>query len=1028
MMKKIYLLSSLMLLLLAFASTAVFAQAPLTVRGVVSDETGAPLAGVSVTTSSGGVVTDPLGEYSIAVAADGELQFTYLGYATQTIPVNGRTTIDVGMLPDSQVMDDVIVIGYGTTTRRRATVAVDQVKASQIENRSVANMAQALQGTAPSLVIQTRNFNPNNQNNNINIRGIGTMGSNQPLLVVDGMIQDGLDAMSQINSADIESVSILKDAGSAAIYGSRAGNGVILLNTKRGRRNQAPVVKFGAMLGVQDPHRLWEQVEGYQNMVLKNTALANAGMAPEFTQAQILDEYNKGSGPILYDDIIKPAMQQSYNASVSGGSEYTTYMISAGYFNQKSNFVGPGYGVERLNFRSNLDTEYKRFKFSANLAYTRQNNLSPYANEGNVFADVVRVPRYSTNLHTDPETGKYVINGTLRQFNSLGLLEAGGTYKQDNDIFSGNASLDLKIIEGLKLRGAMGADITSAHRYSRQYAVEFYDLADMSAAPAIDGTNRVSADWSEKKWIVNMQIMADFDRYFGKHHVHALIGGSNESYQRQAHQLHLNYSDPDLGIEGDGTIIDPLGSYVTPGSTTRRSISSIFGRAGYDFSDKYFIEGSFRYDGSSKFAPVDRWGFFPSVALSWRASEENFMEWWRYNMGELKLRATLGTLGNQDVADFQYYTTWQLYANNYGFNNVPVAGAGFSVASEKLQWESTRTWNIGLDASFFQNSLVVSFDYFIRNTSGILAPPLTPYIYGADASDQNLGGMQTKGWELVVNYNLQTGRVGHSFNFNIGDSQNKLTKFSYRNMNERLDRVEEFYFITREGLPYRSYYGFKTDGFIQTQAQADAHAQFVNLKLQPGDPNYIDRDGNGVLDNNDLYYLGNAFPRFTFGFTYGLDWKGLDFSLFLQGVMKRDMLVRGELVEPFHESYGFTMYKHQLDYWTPTNTDARWPRLAKGNFAYDKGDHGSDIFLQNGAYMRIKDIKLGYTLPTRWTEKIGMSKLRLYVNAQNPVTFSYVDFIDPESTEFDNKMSGSANSARNYPTLRYYGGGIDITF
>jgi TonB-linked SusC/RagA family outer membrane protein len=1015
----------LMSLLLAVLPAVSFAQTTVTVRGVVSDETGTPMAGVSVIVASGGTITNSLGEYSIAVAGDGELQFTYLGYASQTIVVGGRTQIDVTMSPDSQTLDDVIVIGYGTTTRRRATGAVDQVRATQLESRSVANMAQALQGTAPSLVIQTRNFNPNNQSNNINIRGISSMNRNGPLLVIDGIVQEGTGALNQINPADIENISVLKDAGTSAIYGSRAANGVLLLTTRHGRRNQAPTVQFNAMIGVQDPKRLWNQVEGYQNAVLKNIALTNAGMAPEFTQAQILDLYEHGSGPILYDDIINPAIQQSYNASVSGGSEHTSYMVSAGYFDQRSNFVGPDYGVRRYNFRTNLETEYRRFKLTAHLGYTRQNNLSPYANEGNAFADVARVPRYYTNVHTDPVTGKYVINGTLRQFNSLGLLEAGGTHKSDNDFVSANAALDFRIIDGLKLRGVMGADLGSEHRHSRQHQVEFYDLADMTAPPAIDGINRVSEDWSKKSWLVNMQIMADFDRYFGRHHVTALAGGSNESFQRAEHQLRLLYSDPDLGIEGDGTVLDPDGSYVSPDEMARTSISSLFGRVGYDYADKYFVEGSFRYDASSRFAAEDRWGFFPSVSVAWRLSEENFLDWWRYNMGELKLRTTFGTLGNQDVDLYQYFTTWTLYPNSYGFNNNPVAGGGFRVASESLKWEITRTWNIGMDASFFRNSLTATFDFFVRNTSGILTPTITPLLYGTQARDANIGRMSTHGWEVTLNYRLRTGAVNHSFNLNIGDSWNEVTRY---NVYEKIDKVEEYWFITRVGLPYRSYYGFKTDGMIQTQEQADAHAQFSGIRLQPGDPNYIDRNGDGVLDNNDLQYLGHAFPRYTFGFNYGVEWRGVDFSVFLQGVLKRDMLVRGELIEPFHETYGFTMYEHQLDYWTPTNTDARWPRLAKNNFAYNKSDHGSDIFMENGAYMRVKNLQLGYTLPQKWSQKAGMSKFRIYANAQNLFTITGVSFIDPESTEFDSHMSGSANSARNYPTLRYYGGGIDITF
>jgi len=1015
--------------LLAFAIGGVFAQDPpsrISVRGVVSDEAGAPVVGVTIISPDGGAVTNALGEYSLTVASDAGLSFSLMGYQTATVPVGGRTTVDVTLLPDSQVLDDVIVIGYGTTTRRRATGAVDQIKASQIADRSVANVTQALQGTSPSLVIQNRSFNPNDQQNNINIRGIGTMNDNTPLLVVDGIPQGNMDALSQINPQDIASVSVLKDAGTAAIYGSRGANGVILINTKHGRRNQAPTVQFNAMVGVQSPKRLWEPVEGYQNAILRNVASANAGLPAEFTQEQIREHIRRGSGPILYDEIVKPAMQQSYNASVSGGSDNTTYLVSAGYFDQRSNYVGPGYGLRRYNFRTNIDTEYKRFKLAANLAYTRNNSLSTVADNGFLFADVARVPRYYYNVHTDPETGKYVINDVLNQYNTLGRLEKGGANHHDDDYISANAALDLKLFEGFKLRGVLGADLNASHRYTRTNLVEFYNLADMSAPPALEGTQRVSEDWSRKSWLVNMQVMADYDRTFGKHHVAAMVGASNESYQREEHQTRLEMSDPDLGIKGDGYLLHP-NSYVSPENTQRTSISSLFGRFGYDYGDKYFVEASFRYDASSRFADVDRWGFFPSVSLSWRASEEGFMDWWRNNMGELKLRATYGTLGNQNISPYQYYTTWSLIKDTYGFDNTPVAGAGFSVASENLKWEVTRTLNFGVDASFLNNALTVSFDYFVRNTSDILTQPITPDMYGTSPRDANIGKMRTQGWELNMNYYLRTGEVNHSFNLNLGDSWNEVTDF---NIYERLEKSAEYWLITRIGLPLKSYYGYKTDGLFQTQAEADAHAQFGGMKFQPGDPKYVDRDGNGVLDNNDLFYLGNPFPRYTFGFTYGTEWKGVDFSVFLQGVLKRDMMIRGELVEPFHggpTGYGRAIYQHQLDYWTPTNTDAEYPRLAMSNFAYN-GTYGSDILMYDASYMRVKNVQVGYTLPQRWTSKLGVSKFRLYANAQNLFTFSGISFVDPESSDAGSNMGGGGNSARNYPTLRYFGGGLDIVF
>ena len=1035
-----FILTTLTLLLMALpsgswlkAQSAASAE-QVRVTGVVTDSQGLPIIGATVVVegTTTGVVTSTGGEYAIVCAPSGTLAFSFMGYDPMSVSIGGKSRIDVTLTESQTTLDEVIVIGYGTTTRRRTTAAVDQVKAEQIAGRSTASVTQALQGTAPSLVIQNRSFNPNNQQMNINIRGIGTMNNNSPLVVVDGITYEDSDILNRLNQQDIESISILKDAGTAAIYGSRAANGVILVTTKQGKKNQSAVVQFNGMVGVQDPKILFTPIEGYQNAMYKNLALANAGQTPEFTQAEIQDLYDNGNGKFFFDEIMQPALQQNYSIGVSGGWDKGSYMVSGGYFDQRSNFVGPDLGLRRYNFRANVNTERGIFKLGAGIAYTRNNNRQSAADAGNIIADVTRIPTYYYNRQKDPGTGQYLINSMLRQFNSLGLLEKGGYNLFDNDNITLNGSLELKLAKGLKLRGRMGADIVANHRYTRRFQVDFYNPEDMSAPPIPANTNRDSEDWSEKSWLVNMDLVAEYDYTSCGHHITAMVGGVNESYQRQRHQMRYINGEPILGIKGDvagGFLVDlsgdaPGASYLTPESTTRRGLTSVIGRAGYDYRDKYFIEGSFRYDGSSKFASENRWGFFPSASVAWRLSEENFMEQWRNRMGELKLRASLGTLGNQNVNDYQYFTTWEPQTNSYAFNNVSVNGYGFRIASDELRWETTRTWNIGLDASFFKNSLNITFDYFVRDTYDILVPPAIALMNGTAPQDWNAGEMRTQGWEVTANYLLRTGKVNHAFNLNFGDSRNEVTRY---NVYERIEHQEELWHITRIGLPFRSYYGYKVDGYFQTQAEANAAAQFSGQQFQAGDARFVDRNGDGVLNANDWYYLGNAFPRYTFGFNYSLNWKGFDFGLLLQGVLKRTMNVRGELIEPFHETYGGTMYKHNLDFWTPTNTHATWPRLAKDNIAYRK-DYGSDLFLFNGAYMRVKNIQLGYTIPQQITGKLGISKLRLYVNAQNPLTFSAVSFVDPESSEFNSNMSGVGNSARNYPPIRYWGGGLDITF
>ena len=329
-----------------------------------------------------------------------------------------------------------------------------------------------------------------------------------------------------------------------------------------------------------------------------------------------------------------------------------------------------------------------------------------------------------------------------------------------------------------------------------------------------------------------------------------------------------------------------------------------------------------------------------------------------------------------------------------------------------MTWEKTKTFNIGVDASFFNNQLNLTFDYFYKRTTDILMKPIVPTVFGTDMPMDNIGEMQNQGWEIGINYNIRTGQVQHGFSLNLSDSYNKVLKFPGH---EQITKVNELERIIREGVPLNSYYGYKTDGYFQSYEEVEASAIPVGGKVQPGDVKFVDRNNDGVIDSKDRFILGNAFPRYTFGFTYNLSWKGLDFSMFWQGVGKRDMMLRGELIEPFHENYSYNIFKHQLDFWTPTNTDATWPRLAAPGSDSNKNNYrtGSDMQILDGKYMRLKNLVIGYTLPKSWSKKVGMEKLRVYVSGENLLTFSNNSFIDPESTEFDSKMSaGGANSGR----------------
>ena len=1003
------------------------------VKGTVKDVSGEPLIGVSVSVkgkSGIGTITDINGNFSIQCDANDILVFSYIGYATLEFPVNGKSSLSISMKEDTKVLDEVIVVGYGTTTRKSAVGAVDQVKADMIENRPVANMTQALQGAAPNVIIQQRNHNPNDNKTNFNIRGISTLNDNSPLFVIDGLVADG-ESFNKLNPMDIENISILKDAGTAAIYGSRSSNGVVVVTTKKGKKNQRPVVRLSGMIGWENPDILFSPVAGYQNATLRNLAETNAGNAPKYTPDQIRDlAAHQNEESWFFDQIMRTAMQQNYNLSVSGGSEHSTYMISMGYYDQESNYVGnDSFGVQRYNFRTSLSTELGRFKLTGILAYARNNSVSTTG--GSLEVDAARTPTYYYYKMKSAD-GRYLLNDILSEFNPLGQLEAGGRNKYRNNYINTNVSAEMKIIDGLKLKGVFGADIMNDTRFTRNHAVAYYSSEEATEPRPIKKENNKTSNWNSNAYLINTQLLLDYNKTFGKHTVNGLVGLTNESYTQSSNEIEKKYVDPDLGIATDETTSEPgnITGKTSVDDSNRTSITSFLGRAGYSYADRYYAEFSFRYDGASKFHKDYRWGFFPSVSLGWRPTEESFMEFYKEKIGDLKLRASYGVLGSQAIGTYDRFTVYDVYDNSYAYNNKTVSGAGFKLGLENLTWEKTQTFNIGVDASFLQNSLTVTFDYFHKRTNDILMKPLISSVFGTEMPMANIGKMQNQGWDLSVNYRLKTGAFTHNFNFNLGDSWNKVLEFPG---DEQITQVEELSRIIWVGVPLNSYYGYKMAGFFQSYDEIEASAIPVGAKVQPGDIKFVDRNDDGIIDSKDKFILGNAFPRYTFGFTYGLNWKGIDFSMFWQGVGKRDMMLRGELIEPYHANYSYTIYKHQLDFWTPTNTEARWPRLAAPGSDSNRNNYGngngSDLFLLDGKYLRLKNLTIGYTLPKEWTKHLGMQKARLYINGQNLLTFSNNSFIDPESSEFDSKMSTSgANSGRSYPTLRYFGFGVDIEF
>jgi TonB-linked SusC/RagA family outer membrane protein len=996
------------------------------INGTVRDNL-FPLIGVAVMIegTTTGTITDVNGAFELDVTPGAKLRISYIGYDGKLVEIGESDFYDIVLESSSEFLEEVVVVGYGTVLRKDVIGAIDQVQAKAIEGRPVANLTQALQGVSPGLVIQQRSMNPNDNSMNINIRGISSLNNNDPLLVIDGMVADNIESMNSINPNDIESVSVLKDAGSAAIYGSRSANGVILITTKKGKLNMKPEISFNASSGIQAPEILLKPVKGYQNALLRNDSYVNAGLNPVYSPQEIAQFATHDSEWGL-NAIMKDAVQYSYDIGVRGGTENTSYNVSFGYYDQESNFKGQDFGLSRYNFRNNLVTEFGRFKLSSVLSYNRNESKSDRG--GLWIADVMRVPTYNTYDIYPGEDGKYYNNEIVTGGNLLATLNRGGLTTTDNDHFQGIIIGELEIWNGLSAKGVLGYDLRSEHRLIKRRYYPVYDYINRgNIVNSGDSDEFHIEDYNGKITMLNTQLLLEYNRTFNDdHRVTGLLGQTSESFRRERNEIKRFYVDPDLYQDTDKTIYDP-GGYNTPNGFAERALYSWLGRVGYTYKDKYFSEISGRYDGSSRFTEDQRWGFFPSVSLGWRISNEDFFSFWQERFGDLKLRGSYGILGSQSVDDYQFLTTYEIYTNQYGFNNSSVTGTGYTYGNDLLSWETSANLNVGFDATFFNNRLSVAYDYFNKYTKDILLEPQTPSTLGGAVSKANIGEMENVGWEVSVNYRLSHGYFTHFFGFNLGDSFNKVKKYGQQDI-EKADEIER---IIREDVPLYSYYGYKTDGLFQNADEIDNSALPLGASVQPGDVKYVDRNGDGVIDDNDRFILGNAFPRYTFGFNYSLDWKGLDMNMLWQGVGKRDMALRGEMIEPFHGSYYYVMFEHQLDYWSPGNTDAKYPRLVNSSSPSYSNNYsmGSDRNIYDAAYLRLKNIQVGYTLPERLTSKVGIGRLRIYASGQNLLTFTKNSFIDPESSEFGNSMNASgANSGRNYPTLKYYGGGVEVKF
>jgi TonB-linked SusC/RagA family outer membrane protein len=1014
------------------------------VSGKILDESGSGMPGVNILEkgTKNGVTSDKNGNYSISVANENSiLMISSVGYSSQEVVVGKRTQINITLEPDIKSLSEIVVVGYGEQKRKNVSSSIATVGQADIESRPTTNAYQALQGLAGNVTIQQNSAEPGTVPV-FNIRGVGSFSSNnEPLILVDGL-NVGTLGFANINPSDIESINILKDASSAAVYGSQAGAGVVLVTTKKGQKDQKPTLRYSGMMGIQNPTALPKAVEAWEFMTMKNEALVNSGLAPQFSPDQISEQRTKGSYPWLLEEQFRSNTPQvKHDVSISGGGRNTNYIASFGYFNQE-NMLNNKYVQQaqnefyykRYNARLGVNTDISDIlKVGMSASYMKSyNRTSPFGSSGNTIRDALRTPRIYPIVNED---GSFPTFGSYSN-NTLALLSLGGFRMLETDNITGTFDVTLTPLAGLRFNANLSGNY---FQYNQSTQVRAFSYN--SPYPSDPPRNNQYSKEAWKDYNTNIYFTGEYEKSFGNHTAKMMVGYRSDYFSNfdylSAYRFNTIPLNSELFTQGgfelsNGSVVgtaDRYSNYVNPQLAV---LNSYFGRFNYNYNDKYILEFTWRYDGSSKLSPDARWLFYPAVSAAWRLTSEPFMQNFKDKIGNAKIRFSHGKVGNSGIGGYLYVPRIQLVNGAYAFNNSSTAGANILPYNSELQWASVTSTNVGFDLELLKNRLGISFDYFRSLNDGIYYSPVVPGLFGQSSPVQNFASVLNRGWEVSLNYNLKTGPVSHTFNLNVADNFNTIEKLGADNITEVDSRT-----LLREGFPISTYYMFKSDGLFQNIEQVEAAAKqpfAQNGQAQPGDIRFVDKNGDGVIDAQDRFTMGNPFPRYTFGFTYKAVYKGFDLSLFLQGVGQRSQYLRGDAVEAFHNNEEHLYYQHK-DRWTPTNPGASYPRLTATVAANSNNIVLSDYWLYDTSYLRLKNLQVGYSLPSKLLSKVGMKTARVYVSGQNLLTLMPSRLatlgIDPEFTQFGNRLSFenySAIAGRSYPNTKVVAVGLDVSF
>ncbi len=1034
----------------SFFSLSLLAQ-DITVSGTVTaKEDGQPLPGVSVVIQGTtiGTITDFDGNYALGVPADGILEFSYIGMKSQTVVVDGKSIIDVVLAEDYTDLDEIVVVGYGVQKKSVVTAAISSVSSEELENSTPTRIEDVMKGRVSGVQITQSSGQPGSDSK-VRIRGIGTINNSEPLYIVDGMAVGG--GISYLNPTDIESVEVLKDAASAAVYGARAANGVILITTKKGKSGKASI-NYDFSYGWQNPWKKKSVLNAKEYMTIINEAELNDNNAPRYSQEQIA---GAGAGTDWQDETFNyDAPVQSHQISITGGTDDVTYFVSFGYLNQEG-IVGGNYGrsnYERYSIRSN--TTYNVFeadrsflnniKVGVNAGYSRvlSSGIETNSEYGSVLGSALTfnplVPVYAEDpdavlaQHPTAVTDK---NGKVFSIPPAGFQEIANpvamlnapTGGQDNeDKFVSTFWGEINLIEGLKFKSSYGVDLAF-------WGADGYEFEHFLATQGKDLTQSHVYSNMHRGFVWQLENTLTYNKIFKeKHSLTVLLGQSAQEYKVR----HLYGDDYDL-LESDPNkanidyaIAPPTEGRVAGGTGgfSNETLASYFGRVDYNYDERYMFQATVRRDGSSSFGPNNKWAVFPSFSVGWNVTNEAFMEnlpdWFNY----LKLRASWGTNGNNRIGNFSYTSLMDGNQNYYfgaGDNMYMQYGSSPSkLANADVKWEESEQIDLGFDTRFFDSALSFGFDYFKKTTNGMLIDQPIPGYVGKGAPIANAGDMENSGLEFELGYRGSAGDFSYSISANATYLKNKLIDMG----NDSGEAIYESagasgvgsYVKGMNGEVFPYFYGYQTDGLIQNQAEADAYNSMYGENARPGDVRFVDLNGDESITDDDKTKIGKGMPDWTYGLTVGVEWKQFDFNMFWQGSLGNDIFdfsQRGDIPAMNRPSW-------ILDRWTGEGTSNSIPRMTNQNS--NRNWRSSDLYIKDGSYDRLKNIQLGYSLPNSLLQKAAISRLRVFVSAENLVTITDYDGFDPEIASGGYTTIGIDRGI--YPQSRTIIIGANITF